>query len=84
MDISVSEEFTKLDQNFRNYFPCHHVELEFKSNNGNTIQIDKPNFIIDKIDVEKKPKMILKSASVNSVYEIVMLNFDVQRYFFLQ
>ena len=55
------------------------MELEFKSNNGNTIQIDKPNFIIDKIDIEEKPKMLFKSASVNSVYEIVMLNFDFQR-----
>ena len=83
MDKRVSEEFMKLTKNlesYRNIYPCLHVKLIFKSNNGRTIHVDRPNIAIDKSDLEKKPKMILKSANINYDYEIVMLNFDFQRY----
>ena len=83
MDKRVSEEFNKLTKklkSFRNIYPCLHVKLVFKPNYGKTIHVDEPNVVIDKINVEKEPKIILKSANINYEYDIVMLNYDFQRY----
>ena len=85
MDKRVSEELARITKNFESFSNIRHclhlhVMLAFESDNGEIIHVDKPNVVIDKSDVEKKPpKIILKSANINHDYEIVMMNLDSQR-----